>query len=110
MGSRLDETAKDPPDEVTAEEFGALVQELSNWNRWGPDDERGALHFLTAERVAAAAALVREGVTVSLSLPLNTTLAIHNPVPADHHMTASPADHDGHESVEFMKDYVGLDY
>jgi kynurenine formamidase len=111
MGSRHGETVKDQPDEVvTAEEFDSLVRELSNWNRWGPEDERGALHFVTAEGVAAATRLVRDGVTVSLSLPLNTTPAIHCPVPADHHMTA-PIERQGvEEAVEFMKDYVGLDY
>jgi hypothetical protein len=38
------ETVKGQPGEVvTAQEFGALVGELSNWNRWGPEDQRGAL-------------------------------------------------------------------
>ena len=61
------------PDEVlTAQEFSDLVSELSNWNRWGPEDQRGALHFLTAERIAAATGLVQDGLAVSLSLPLNT--------------------------------------
>jgi kynurenine formamidase len=112
MGSGPGETVKGQPDEVvTAQEFAALVRELSNWNRWGPEDQRGALHFLTARHAAAAARLVRDGVTVSLSLPLNTTPAIHCPVPADHHMTA-PTDVDGGSDapVEFIKDYVGLDY
>ena len=73
MGSQPDDTVKGQPNEVvTAEEFSALVRELSNWDRWGPEDQRGALHFLTAERIAAAAGLVRDGVTVSLSLPLDT--------------------------------------
>ncbi len=49
-----------PGVQVSAEEFGELsvTQRLG---RWGDEDERGALHHLTAERVAAAAALVREG-------------------------------------------------
>lgn len=99
------------PDEVvTAQEFSDLVSELSNWNRWGPEDQRGALHFLTAERIAAATGLVRDGLTVSLSLPLNTTRAIDNPVPADHYMTAPPGLEAAEEPVEFMKDYVGVDY
>lgn len=111
MGSQPGETVNEQPDDaVTAQEFSALVRELSNWNRWGPDDERGALHFLTAEHIAAATGLVRDGVTVSLSLPLNTTPAIHNPVPADHYMTAPTDLEGGEEPVEFMKDYVGLDY
>ena len=80
MGSQPDETVKVQPDKVvTEQEFSALVRSVSNWNRWGPDDQRGALHFLTPERIAAATGLVRDGITVSLSLPLNTTLAIHNP-------------------------------
>jgi kynurenine formamidase len=95
---------------LTAKEFTSLFDELSNWDRWGSDDERGALHLLTPERVAAAAGLVREGVSVSLSLPLNTRPAIHNPVPADHHMTLLGGHGAPDEPVHFMKDYVGLDY
>jgi kynurenine formamidase len=111
MGSQPGERVKGQLQEaLTAQEFGALVRELSNWSRWGPGDQCGALHFLTAERVTAAAGLVRDGVTVSLSLPLNTTPAIHNPVPADHHMTAPTGVDGSGEPVEFIKDYVGLDY
>jgi len=110
MGSQHDELVKGPPDEVVrAQELDALVRELRNWNRWGPDDQRGALHFLTAERIAVAAGLVRDGRTVSLSLPLNTTAVIHNRAAGGPPMTA-PSDLDaGDEPVEFMKDYVGLD-
>jgi hypothetical protein len=38
----------------------------------------------------AAARLVRDGTTVTLSLPLNTQAAAHNPKPAVHHMTMLP--------------------
>jgi kynurenine formamidase len=95
---------------VTAAEFKSLFDELSNWERWGADDDRGALHLLTPERVAGAARLVREGVSVSLSLPLNTHAAIDNPVPADHHMTLLGGSAATGEPVHFIKDYVGLDY
>jgi kynurenine formamidase len=95
---------------VTTSEFSSLFDELSNWGRWGADDERGALHLLTPERLAAATRLVREGVGVSLSLPLNTHVAVDNPVPADHHMTLLADDAATSEPVHFMKDYVGLDY
>ena len=99
-----------PDPTVTAEQFTALFEELSNWGRWGTDDERGALNLLTPDRVAAAAALVRDGVSISLSLPLNTTPAVHNPVPADHHMTLLAELGADSEPVHFLKDYVGLDY
>ena len=58
--------------DVSAAEFRALFEAVSNWGRWGEDDERGALNYLTPDRVAAAARLVRSGETITLSLPLNT--------------------------------------
>jgi len=94
---------------VSAKEFATLFRALSKCQRWGPDDERGAVQLLTPDRPVAATRLVRDGTSVSLSLPLNTTLAIHNPIPADHHMTAL-ADPDADSEPDFIKDYVGLDY
>lgn len=46
-----------------------LGRELSNWGRWGDDDQRGTLNFITPERVSAAAATVRRGVSFALSIP-----------------------------------------
>ena len=91
-------------------EFRALFDQVSNWGRWSERPERGALNHLTPERVAEAARLVRSGITVTLSLPLDTEDRIDNPEPADHHMTML-TDHDiGSGSVRFAKDYVGVDY
>jgi len=42
----------------------------TNWGRWGPDDERGALNILSPEIVAKAAASVRTGRTYSLGIPI----------------------------------------
>src|SRR5215216_1033848 len=47
------------------EAFQALFDRCSNWGRWGPDDERGALNLITPEKRIQAAGLVREGTTVS---------------------------------------------
>lgn len=90
--------------------FSALFDALCNWGRWGDDDERGTLNLLTPDRVSEATRLVRDGRTVSLSLPLNTRPAIHNPMPADHHMTLLGEAEPATEPVHFLKDYVGLDY
>src|SRR2546429_466160 len=68
-------------------EFASLFDELCNWGRWGTEDERGTLNLITPERVAAAAGLVHEGRTVTMSRPLDTRSSLANPVPADHHMT-----------------------
>ncbi len=52
---------------VTQAEYDRWKTELSNWGRWGPEDELGALNLITPEKRKQAAALVREGVSVSLS-------------------------------------------
>jgi len=97
-------------EDVTAKQFSALFDDLKRWGTWGEHDERGALNLLTPERVAAAAGLVRDGVAVTLSLPVNTHAGAHNPKPADHHMTALGSDASDARPLHFIKDYIGLDY
>ena len=55
-----------PPMESN-QDFQRAMQELSNWGRWGEDDELGQANFITQEKRIAAARLVREGITVSLA-------------------------------------------
>ena len=50
--------------------FEELLERLSNWGRWGPDDQLGALNYITAEKRAAAARLVQKGETFSLCVPI----------------------------------------
>ena len=45
----------------------AQLSELSNWNRWGPSDEKGTVNFVTPEKVIQAARLIKTGQTVSLA-------------------------------------------
>lgn len=59
---------------------------LSNWGTWGANDQLGALNYITPEKRARAAGLVREGKTVSLSLPLATIPSPDNPTPVTHCM------------------------
>jgi kynurenine formamidase len=96
--------------DMTEPQFRALFNSVSNWGRWHDDGGRGALNHLTPERIAAAARLVRTGVTVTLSQPLHTEARIDVPEPADHHMTLSTDVDLGWGSLRFAKDYVGLDY
>src|SRR5216683_2986715 len=49
----------------TEAEILAWFRTLSNWGRWGPDDELGTLNLFTAERREQAARLISEGVAVS---------------------------------------------
>jgi kynurenine formamidase len=47
------------------------AERLKNWGRWGPDDEIGALNFVTPEDIVAAARLVRRGKVFPLGLALD---------------------------------------
>ena len=47
---------------------------LSNWGRWGDDDQKGCLNLITPEKRKQAAALVQDGVTVSCSRPISTEI------------------------------------
>ncbi len=96
--------------DLTAAQFAALFHSVQSWGRWGAEDELGALNLLTPDRVAAAARLVRSGVVVSLSLPLNTTMALDCPTPAEFRMTQSHDADVGLGAMGFAKDFVGVDY
>ena len=95
---------------MTVQEFRRIFDTVSNWGRWDDDGRRGTLRYLTPARTAAAARLVRSGVTVTLGQPLRTEARIDVPEPADHHMTMLSDVDIGSGSVRFCKDYVGVDY
>src|SRR5439155_22907413 len=69
------------PQKLTRAGIDAMMQELSNWGRWGKDDQIGAMHLITPAVRKAAAALVKEGVAVSLSRRLDTEKALDNESP-----------------------------
>ena len=55
--------------EPSIETVRDMCTTYSNWGRWGSDDQRGTLNLITPECVVAAAALVRQGRSISLALP-----------------------------------------
>jgi kynurenine formamidase len=75
-----------PSDPLSTDDVLAFHDTLSNWGRWGEDDQLGALNLITPEVTAAAASTVRNGRTVSCARTLNTTAAPDNPSPVAHHM------------------------
>ena len=77
---------------VSQAEYDRWRAELSNWGRWGEDDELGTLNLITPAKRRAAAALVKDGVTVSLATNVQTVGAVDVPCPAQWAMlTASDA-------------------
>ncbi len=99
----MDLTDPDPmnPDPMTGEMVDDLRRSLSNWGRWGADDQLGTLNHLEPEHRVAAAAGVASGRTVSCARPLPTEPAAENPVPATHHMTGTHTE--GHGA-----DFIGV--
>ncbi len=83
------------PPAMTRADFDQLMQEISNWGRWGSDDELGTLNLIGPAERKKAAALVREGVTVSLALDLNKTQDTLNANPFQHEL--SRAEFGGHQ-------------
>jgi kynurenine formamidase len=75
------------PASVSAEQFDSWLAEISNWGRWGEDDELGTLNLITAAKRLAAARLVQDGVSVSLSLDLNTQADALNANPFMHELS-----------------------
>jgi kynurenine formamidase len=53
-------------------DFRTVGAQLSNWGRWGPDDELGTLNLITPERIATATALARTGRVFSLGYTLGS--------------------------------------
>jgi kynurenine formamidase len=92
---------------LTPSDVKGLFDKLSNWGRWGKDDQRGALNFITSEKRAAAAHLVQAGESVSLALPLATIPAPDNPSPVTHLMVQAGAD-SREQPLPYSGDYFAI--
>jgi len=70
---------------LTKKDIDQMMTSLSNWGRWGKNDELGALNLLTPSKRREAAALVREGTSVSLA---HNAIKVkeENSEPFDHRM------------------------
>src|SRR6186997_2348465 len=78
---------------VTAQDITKWMKELSNWGRWGKDDQRGTLNLITASKRKQALALVREALAVSLAHTLEKDASADNPRPLGQQMTLDNAGH-----------------
>ena len=93
---------------VTNEEFDRTFEKLSNWGRWGDDDELGTLNFLGEAEVAQGVKLAKRGLRVSLGRPLDTVAGPDNSRPALHYMT-----HMGDRRADeptYYTDFIGVDF
>src|SRR5229473_6588663 len=74
---------------VTAAQIDQWMTELSNWDRWGKQDQMGAVNLITPAKRKQAATLVKDGVSVSLARNTETEKAADNDSPFVHTMTST---------------------
>ena len=90
--------------------FSALVSRISNWGRWGPDDQLGTLNLIDGAARLRGVAAVEHGTAFALGLPLSqlegiqmgfvpgrvnptrSMICVNSPLSADPHWIASSED------------------
>jgi len=88
-------------------DFHRVAGEVSNWGRWGDSDELGTLNFITPDKIAEAAALVKHGKVFPLGVdfgssgPQGSFKFRHNPI---HVMTVDGGD--AHSLPRFGPDWA----
>src|ERR1700760_381134 len=68
------------PDSTPAD-FVRLQKQLSNWGRWGADDQMGAVNLITPAKRKAAIDTVKEGVCFSMARTAETKEAVNKAAP-----------------------------
>jgi kynurenine formamidase len=108
-------TTVDQDPEVSAGSylFKQIGARISNWGRWGDDDELGTLNFITAAERIRAASLIKTGRVFDLAMPFNADgpqRAVKNlqtprfdPI---HMMTATPGDMRLPAGIAFSDDAI----
>ena len=91
---------------VTKADVDGWMESLSNWGRWGDDDQKGAINLITPETRLAAAKLVSMGISVSLARDVEKEEAVDNPRPFKHTMLNVGLDNPG----QFVSDDYQVSY
>jgi kynurenine formamidase len=68
-------------------DFERLMTELSNWGRWGKDDQMGAVNLITPEKRKQALRSVREGASFSMARNAEFEKSVDNTTPIERKMT-----------------------
>jgi kynurenine formamidase len=92
--------------QMTKADVERQVEELSNWGRWGKDDQLGALNLITPEKRVQAAQLVKKGICVSLARDVEKEKSLDNPSPFQHEMLLVGRGTDG----PWATDRLSVDY
>ena len=91
---------------VTRADVEEWMETLSNWGRWGDEDQLGTINLITAETRLAAAKLVAKGISVSLARDVEKEAAVDNPRPFGHKMLIVGLNNPG----QFVSDNFEVSY
>ena len=94
----------------TEQEVLGYFESLSNWGRWGDDDQLGAPNLITPAKTKAALSTVQEGLTISLSRTVSFEATVDSPNPPVHFMTESGEGWAGGDKVSARPYAVAMDY
>jgi len=104
-------TPKAKSSQISLGDFDQLFESLKNWGRWGPNDGKGTLNYITTDKVRAAATLVKSGHSISLEIPIATLAGPDNPNPAIHYMTTTfDVDVGAGKQVGMATDFLGIQF
>lgn len=93
----------------TEQEVLGYMKTLSNWGRWGPDDQLGTMNLLTSDKTSQAVALVQDGKTVSCARPILFEPAPDVKIPPVHIMLKNGEDAPD-EGPGSAGDFFGIAY
>jgi kynurenine formamidase len=105
-GALLCLAAEPPSHHATKADVDRWMTEISNWNRWGKSDQMGAVNLITAAKRRRAAALVTEGLPISLAHNTDSQKAPDNGRPFKLTMLSTGA----RSSGQFMVDDYEVTY
>ena len=94
-----------PDYSVDEQQLLGWIDTLSNWGRWGDDDELGTLNNLSPELTKRALALVEDGLSVSCAAPLIFNEAAPDvPRPPVHFMVGAGGEADAIRARQALAD------
>ena len=103
---------------LTREEIYATAEELSNWGRWGDEDQIGTLNNVKPEDIIYASRLIKKGKTFSLGLDLKEKIQsglfggrwnmIHQMLATGTDAVAGEQDGDGKAFLRYADDAINL--
>jgi kynurenine formamidase len=94
----------------TEEEVLGYFESLSNWGRWGDDDQFGTPNLITPDKTKRALATVKDGVTVTMARTVHFDASLDAPNPPVHFMVESGEGWASGDKVTSRPNAIAMDY